>query len=400
MHLSGFLTNKSGNTAMMFALIMLPLLAVIGLALDVSRHRTVQIQFDGALDAASLAAARLLAKGDLTQAEISAAALDIFDSNIANAESGLICEVPSISFDTVTNDVSVSGVCQLPTTMAGIVGVPYFNVSGSSIAATNRTRLDLSLMLDISGSMNGAKLAALQDASNTAIDMLITGNNNGRVRIALAPYSNAVNAGSYGAAVIDPHDYDSSQSWANCTTERTGLNARTDAVPAYGKFLGYAATSCPNASVTPLTEDKTLLHDEVNALNAAGGTAGHLGVAWAWYLIAPTWDSIFPSASAPRGYNDPITIKAVILMTDGEFNTEYEISLGDSTYQARELCQRMRAEGIVIYSVAFQAPVAGQQILQQCASSPAHYFEATGSAELLDAYTSIATELNSLRLVE
>ncbi len=400
MHLSKFIFDRSGNTAMMFALIMLPLLAVIGLALDVSRHRTAQTQFDNALDAAALTSARLLGEGILTQDEIKAEALDLFRADMANAESGLDCLDPNIVFDMATNDVQISSSCVLPTTLAGLVGVDQFNVSGSSTASANKTRLDLALMLDVSGSMAGTKMTALQDAANVAIDMLIPNNNVGRVRIAIAPYSTAVNAGVYGGSVIDPGIYDPQSPSANCATERLGLNARTDAAPGINKWLANAATLCPAAGVVALSEDKAMLHTQIDALVAESGTAGHLGVAWAWYLISPKWAGIFPPASAPHAYTDPISVKAVILMTDGEFNTEYEISLGDSTTQARELCSRMRAEGIIIYSVAFEAPVAGQQILKQCATSPAHYFEATGSAELMAAYRNIAAQLNSLRLVD
>lgn len=400
MRFSAFVSDKSGNTAMMFALVMLPLLAMIGLALDVSRHRTAQIQFEDALDAAALTSARLLGEGVLTQAEIKTQALDLFWSDMANAESGLDCLDSGIVFDVATNDVTISSGCVLPTTLAGLVGVDQFNVSGTSTASANKTRLDLALMLDVSGSMAGTKMTALQDASNVAIDMLIPNNNAGRVRIALAPYSMAVNAGVYASSVIDPGVYDPLSPSASCTTERLGLNARTDAAPGINKWLANAATTCPAASVVPLSEDKVMLHSQIDALVADSGTAGHLGVAWAWYLISPKWASIFPPASAPQAYSDPISVKAVILMTDGEFNTEYESSLGDSTTQARELCSRMRDAGIIIYSVAFEAPVAGQQILQQCATSPAHYFEATGSTELVAAYSNIAAQLNSLRLVD
>ena len=58
----------------------------------------------------------------------------------------------------------------------------------------------------------------------------------------------------------------------------------------------------------------------------------------------------------------------------------------------------MKADGVLIFSVAFQAPSAGEAILQTCASSPDKYFDASSKAQLREAYKSIASSLSDLRL--
>jgi hypothetical protein len=80
-------------------------------------------------------------------------------------------------------------------------------------------------------------------------------------------------------------------------------------------------------------------------MQAGGMTAGHLGIAWAWYLLSPEWDRVWPSDSAPRAYNDPDHMRVAIIMSDGEFNTSYESANGGSEAQARELCDNMKAKG-------------------------------------------------------
>ena len=40
-------------------------------------------------------------------------------------------------------------------------------------------------------------------------------------------------------------------------------------------------------SVCALTNDTTLLKRRIDKLDTAGSTAGHLGTAWAWYLLSP-----------------------------------------------------------------------------------------------------------------
>ena len=49
----------------------------------------------------------------------------------------------------------------------------------------------------------------------------------------------------------------------------------------------------PLPAVIPLTSDKSALLATINGYTPAGSTAGHLGTAWAWYMLAPSWNSIW-----------------------------------------------------------------------------------------------------------
>ena len=99
--------------------------------------------------------------------------------------------------------------------------------------------------------------------------------------------------------------------------------------------------------------------DKIDKLSVAGGTAGHLGTAWAWYTLAPNWESLWSSASQPKAYGTADLRKIAILMTDGEYNTEYDTNgvktglpdagtqvNGNSATQAKALCTAMKAKGI------------------------------------------------------
>src|SRR5262249_6305641 len=102
---------------------------------------------------------------------------------------------------------------------------------------------------------------------------------------------------------------------SDCVVERTGTEKYSDAAPKSGQYVmaHYTETSTghgkkgvcvvPSGSeVLPLTSDKTSLLAKIDKLSAAGGTAGHLGTAWAWYALSPNWASIWPFASAPAAY--------------------------------------------------------------------------------------------------
>jgi hypothetical protein len=258
----------------------------------------------------------------------------------------------------------------------------------------NLTRLDLALMLDVSGSMAGTKIVDLRTAAKDAADILITPESGNRVRLAFNTYATALNAGAFAAPAVGP----AHNGTLNCVSERTGPEAFTAAAPSAGQFVGYAASSCPSSTLLPLTSDKAAFKAGIDTLTASGQTAGHLGVAWAWYLIAPEWKTVWPAASEPLDYTAPQTVKAVILMTDGMFNRTYASGQGNSSAQAEAMCAAMRAEGVRVYAVAFQAPASAETVLKNCTADPSRFFPASTGAELKDAYRAIASELAGLRL--
>ena len=134
------------------------------------------------------------------------------------------------------------------------------------------------------------------------------------------------------------------------------------------------------------------------------------------------------SSLQPAAYGTEKLIKAVILMTDGAFNTAYckgvvsgpssaqDGSAGannthaacaspnaDSFTQAQTLCNNMKAApyNVVIYTVAFlhggNDPQA-QAILANCATDASHAYVPSTGASLQVAFQSIAADLNKLRI--
>jgi hypothetical protein len=86
-------------------------------------------------------------------------------------------------------------------------------------------------------------------------------------------------------------------------------------------------------------------------------------------------------------------------MTDGLFNIQYSAS--PSIGIALNLCDAMRANDILIYAIAFDAPATAQWMLKTCTGNPEErYYEAETGEDLLEAYSSIARELTALALAE
>ncbi len=205
-----------------------------------------------------------------------------------------------------------------------------------------------------------------------------------------------------------------------CVTERTGTQAYTSAAPSTA-FVGrnYPATNapCPSAVIRPLSSDKAAMKSLISSFNVTGSTAGHIGLAWGWYTVSPTFNPLW--SGNPAGVASPNELlKAVILMTDGEFNTNYCTGVlasdsgnggerincaatnGDPFDQAEQLCDAMKAEGVMIFTVGLELASGGEaeDVMQYCATSPDHVYLPASGGDLSEAFAAIGRELTQLRI--
>ena len=63
------------------------------------------------------------------------------------------------------------------------------------------------------------------------------------------------------------------------------------------------------------------------------------------------------------------------------------------------ICDAAKEKGIVVWSIGFEVDSTGADIMQNCASSPAHFFRVEG-VEITEAFRTIARQLNQLRLTQ
>ncbi|MDO9587709.1 MAG: ubiquitin-activating E1 FCCH domain-containing protein [Brevundimonas sp.] len=211
---------------------------------------------------------------------------------------------------------------------------------------------------------------------------------------------------------------------STCVSERTGAQAYTDASPASARVgFNYANGSniCPTASILPLTSNTTTIKNLINSLSDDGSTAGHIGTAWGWYTVSPTFNALWPSSGAGV-FSERDLLKAVIIMTDGDYNTPYcsgviaqnagsgsggstdkincNATNGDSFNQAGALCAAMKAQGVIVYTVGFQVSTGSSAaaILAQCATSSDHAHLPASGADLSDAFKAIGRDITRLRI--
>ena len=213
----------------------------------------------------------------------------------------------------------------------------------------------------------------------------------------------------------------------SCVSERIGGQAYTDASPT-GSPVGRvyddgSGNPCASKAIMPLTTNKDTLKARINSLEPVGSTAGQIGVAWGWYMISPDWGTIWnDDAAVPAPYSKAHTLKVVILMTDGAFNSPYckgviaknagsgsgsasdhincNATNGDPFDQAEALCSAMKSKKVIVYTVAFNVSSDRNitDLMKNCATSPDFAYRPDTGAELKVAFKAIAQDINALRI--
>jgi Flp pilus assembly protein TadG len=203
-----------------------------------------------------------------------------------------------------------------------------------------------------------------------------------------------------------------------------------------GRNYPHGDNRCLSNTLTPLTnqvEDKGSvkgLDSQIDAYQAAGSTAGQIGIEWGWYAVSPNFNTVWPSASSANPYDPSKTLKAVVLMTDGEFNNPYcqgvishdapsNGSAGNANYQINcsapngtpfaqsvALCEGMKKENIVIYTVGFNLSTStggagvdtAYEVMDKCATSKEHFFTPNKNTDLKEAFRAIGRDITRLRI--
>ena len=328
--LAGLRTDERGSVAMIFALCLFVLVMMLGLAIDIGRAIHTKTKLSAALDAAALAAGKSMFEKEMSTSELAALAKHFFEANLGRDGTPNFGKVTAFmaTIDRQTSTVTVSATADVPTLFARVGGINSIKLPTTAAAAFDPKDIELSLSLDVTGSMCSpcTKIDDLQAAARDLVDILLPRDKSttNKVRIALAPFAAGVNAGSYAVPATNKRGRDT------CTFERSGADQSTDEAPgARGLSQDRRRSRCRrNPQQLPIRgrgrrPQRRRRHDQARDRSAArgGSTAGHLGTAWAWYLVSPKWATLWPASSRPVEYGDERTIKAVVLMTDGVYNT-------------------------------------------------------------------------------
>jgi len=233
--------DTRGNTLILVAISILPLLAMIGSGIDMGRGYLAQTRLQQACDAAALAGRRAMTGGVLGDAARTEAdkffrfnfptgTVDV-DGTAAFQAKGF---KPVIS-STTNSTVTISAATTLPTTVMKIFGFKTLPLQVNCFAKQDFVNTDIVLVLDVTGSMlcattesscsnsssgvekssskikglRSAVLALYDELAKTQAELETAGM---RLRYGVVPYSSSVNVGeavmSANASYIASDDWD------------------------------------------------------------------------------------------------------------------------------------------------------------------------------------------------
>jgi uncharacterized protein YegL len=318
-------------------------MVAVGIAVDLSQGVAVEQKLAGTSDSIALAAARVYRDRENRER----VGQTFLDGNMDNYGNGLIIKHLRVEFDDVAKIVTVTITAEVPTHLMSLVGIDNQTITTQSRVSYGghiAEPVSLALVLDVSGSMRWSnKIGTLRTAAVHLLDQL---------------------------KAADPDQ----------TYVRTGL-------------VTYS-TGIRQSRTMDWGIDHT--RPVVRALEANGGTASTAAVS-----TGGGW--LRGNSERARHQQQPVhegeefeLHRFMIFMTDGDNNRSSD---DDATERH---CDTIKADGVEIFSVAFEAPSRGRRLLQHCATSEEHYFDARDSREFLAAFEAITERIESslVRIVE
>ena len=271
--LSRLARDRGGNTLMLVAAALLPLLGMLGGGVDMGRAYVTQTRLQQACDAAVLAARKKLGSdlppSDQVVGKVRKTGNDFFDLNFERGRYG----TTGRSFQmTLEADYSISGTASvdLPTTIMGIFGFQNIPVDVECQARMNFTNLDIMMAIDVSGSMRitnpGDSMSRLDSVRQVVRgfhgDLNLTKAPGTRIRFGFVPYASNVNVGNLlrNNWVVNQWTYQSREDAGQERTERsrtyaTNWQYRSGNRTPWTETSRFDATYHPAQAGTPGTGD-------------------------------------------------------------------------------------------------------------------------------------------------
>ena len=398
-----FSTCERGNVAMMFGLLMFVMIGGAGVAIDFQRAVAVRAELQQAADAALLAAVRIsMTNPALTPDQVKAKATDFFEAN-RQASADAATSNFAIAHDPAANLYRLSFDTDITTTLSRAVGVTMVSSSIETEARIGPPPyMEIALVLDNTGSMNDfGKIGDLKTAATNLVNTLYA-QPGADVKFALVPFAQYVNVGAdhEGASWLDGAS--GVGGFDGCVGSRVYPLNTQDVAFIATPVPEVAGEPCPNA-ILPLTDVQSTITTAINNMNAAGYTYIPAGLAWGWSVLsaaAPFTEGVTDVELEARNGS-----KTIILMTDGkntkspDYPTHDSENIANANQLTDELCDAVKGEDIEIYTIAFAVTDATiKSLLEDCGTTPDHYFEPDTAGELIATFDAIAGRLRNISL--
>ncbi len=193
---------------------------------------------------------------------------------------------------------------------------------------------------------------------------------------------------------------------------------------------------CPqdNSAIRYAQNNVSDLKKFIDDIRMHDGTGTHYGMKYGVALLNSTSNSAFRALNTeglvpdrfverPAPFTDDDTRKFIVLMTDGQITDQFRPSDKNDPenptvvlnsrkedkekYSTRntnvqnfyKVCNQAKANGITVYTIAFEAPSNAITEMRNCATSENFFYKVEG-VEISTAFKSIARQINELRLTQ
>ena len=425
---------QRGNVAMIFGLAIIPIVGLVGVAIDYSRATNARTSMQSALDVAALALSK--DAQTMTTAQLQAKARAVFDANfhspnVKNIEITPVFSTPADGSFTL----KLSGSGTVDTTIAGI-WQPTIDIGTSTEVVWGMKRLELVLALDNTGSMaSSSKMTQLKLAAKDLLKTMQTAAKKpDDVKVGIVPFATDVNVGTgnVGATWIRWDEWEASNgtcmnagkevtdsnsrkittqsdcrnkdknatwqlnaksAWLGCVWDRDQSNDTNNVATSSGTkstlYSAHQAEKCPVQMMT-LTNNWTALNSKVDSMKSDGNTNVTIGLQVAFQMLSP----VAPfQASATKADLD----KVIILLTDGD-NTRnrFNDSATGINNRTKLACTNVKAANIKLYTI--RVIDGNAALLRDCATKPDMYYDVQNASQLSAVFSTIAQNLANLRL--
>ncbi len=444
-----FLRDTRGNVAMIVAFLILPMLVLAGGATDMARYEAHRVQLQDGIDRAVLAAASLSQTVTVeTTVNDYLKTLDFKDDVELDFDYQLGLNSRTI---TVTADYA------MPAGFLPLIGIAELPIRVVAQAQERRSNIEMSLMLDYSGSMAGGKFTSLRSAATQFVQTMITPQTASYTSLNIVPYAGQV---SVGQTIFDAMQGARVHNNSSCfllsrpdySAGLINLAGRAQ-IPHFTKWNDSTSKPtlpanmnpawCPsdNTAITFMSNNQTDLVSKIAGYQMYDGTGTAIAMKWGLMLLDPALRPLIMQAiqygmvpanfaGRPADFTDGNTIKVLILMTDGAITEQYTAVdpnkdvrapnntklLRDTTYNTDQsvtetkkhfttVCNLAKANRVMVFTIGFQlsdsdaSQRAMKNELRACATSSSHYYDVQG-LDIASAFRSIATTIQRVKLTQ
>ncbi|MEX6634066.1 pilus assembly protein TadG-related protein [Hyphococcus lacteus] len=262
-----FAKDSGGNIIFLFAFMLSVLFLFAGGAVDYTRWNAVRADMIESMDASSLALAQLSATDpDLTTDELKAYGRKFFEANF-NYENNLLA---GWDIEFTLDDDAVVLTCvtgKLRTYLLGVAGIKKLDIDKCvEITKRGSGRVELALVLDVTGSMNNSidgkkKIDSLKDAVEKLLDVMYgTKAESDNIKIGVVPFNAYVNVGEASSWTNDWADQNANATYHGArfihVTENgdVDLDTKVNHFTLFNSTTGASWGGCVEARPYPLDE--------------------------------------------------------------------------------------------------------------------------------------------------